>query len=432
MKKVKNTVDIITLGCSKNLVDSEQLMRQFEVLGYSVRHDAENPDGEVVIVNTCGFIGDAKEESINTILQLAERKKKNKISKLFVMGCLSERYLTELQAEIPDVDKFYGKFNYTDILKELGQEYRADLRLERSLTTPLHYAYIKISEGCNRMCSYCAIPIITGRHRSRSMEDIEDEIKILVDKGVKEFQIIAQDLSYYGIDRYKKPKLDELIKRLSDIKGVEWIRLHYAYPAHFPYEVLKVMRERDNVCNYLDIALQHVSDNMLQKMQRHFTSAQTYELVDRLRAEVPGIHLRTTMMVGHPGETEEDFEELKKFVKWARFERLGAFAYSHEEGTYAYENYTDHISEDVKQQRLDELMEIQREIAAEINETKIGTTLKVIIDRSEEDYFIGRTEFDSPEVDPEVLLPIDTKGIKVGDFYLAKIIDATDFELIAE
>ena len=432
MKKVRNTVDIITLGCSKNLVDSEQLMRQFEVLGYSVRHDAENPDGEVVIVNTCGFIGDAKEESINTILQLAERKKKNKISKLFVMGCLSERYLTELQTEIPEVDKFYGKFNYTDILKELGQEYRADLRLERSLTTPLHYAYIKISEGCNRMCSYCAIPIITGRHRSRSMEDIEDEVKILVDKGVKEFQIIAQDLSYYGIDRYKKPKLDELIQRLSDIKGVEWIRLHYAYPAHFPYEVLKVMRERDNVCNYLDIALQHVSDNMLQKMQRHFTSAQTYELVDRLRAEVPGIHLRTTMMVGHPGETEEDFEELKKFVKWARFERLGAFAYSHEEGTYAYENYTDHISEDVKQQRLDELMEIQREIAAEINETKIGTTMKVIIDRREEDYFIGRTEFDSPEVDPEVLLPIDTEGIKVGDFYLAKIIDSADFELIAE
>lgn len=432
MKKVKNTVDIITLGCSKNLVDSEQLMRQFEVLGYNVRHDAENPDGEVVIVNTCGFIGDAKEESINTILQLAERKKKNKISKLFVMGCLSERYLAELQTEIPEVDKFYGKFNYIDILKELGQEYRADLRLERSLTTPSHYAYIKISEGCNRMCSYCAIPIITGRHRSRSMEDIENEVRILVDKGVKEFQIIAQDLSYYGIDRYKEPKLDELIQRLSDIKGVEWIRLHYAYPAHFPYEVLKVMRERDNVCNYLDIALQHVSDNMLQKMQRHFTSAQTYELVERLRAEVPGIHLRTTLMVGHPGETDEDFEELKKFVKWARFERLGAFAYSHEEGTYAYKNYTDHISEDVKQQRLDELMEIQREIAAEINETKIGSILKVMIDRREEDYFIGRTEFDSPEVDPEVLLPIATEGIKVGDFYQAKIIDAADFELIAE
>lgn len=424
-------VDIITLGCSKNLVDSEQLMRQFEVLGYNVRHDAAIPDGDVVIVNTCGFIGDAKEESINTILQLAEQKKENS-NKLFVMGCLSERYLKELQLEIPEVDKFYGKFNYTDILKELGQEYRADLRLERSLTTPSHYAYIKISEGCNRMCSYCAIPIITGRHRSRSMEDIEDEVRILVDKGVKEFQIIAQDLSYYGIDRFKEPKLAELIQRLSDIKGVEWIRLHYAYPAHFPYDLLTVMRERDNVCNYLDIALQHISDNMLKKMQRNFTSAQTYELIDRLRAEVPGIHLRTTMMVGHPGETEEDFEELKKFVKWARFERMGAFAYSHEEGTYAYKNYTDHVPEDVKQRRLDELMEIQREIAAEINETKIGSTLKVIIDRKEVDYYIGRTEFDSPEVDPEVLIPVAVEGINVGEFYRAKIINTSDYELFAE
>lgn len=427
----KNTVDIITLGCSKNLVDSEQLMRQFEVLGYNVRHDAVNPDGEVVIVNTCGFIGDAKEESINTILQLAEQKKE-KNNKLFVMGCLSERYLKELQLEIPEVDKFYGKFNYTDILKELGQEYRADLRLERSLTTPSHFAYIKISEGCNRMCSYCAIPIITGRHRSRSMEDIEDEVRILVDKGVKEFQIIAQDLSYYGIDRYKTSKLAELTRRISDIKGVEWIRLHYAYPAHFPYDLLTVIRECDNVCNYLDIALQHISDNMLKKMQRNFTSAQTYELIDRLRVEVPGIHLRTTMMVGHPGETEEDFEELKKFVRWARFERLGAFTYSHEEGTYAYKNYTDHIPEEVKQRRLDELMEIQREIAAEINETKIGKTLKVIIDRREEEYYIGRTEFDSPEVDPEVLIPVAVEGVKIGEFYQAKIVNASDYELFGE
>ncbi|MBP1664010.1 MAG: rimO [Bacteroidetes bacterium] len=425
-----NTVDIITLGCSKNLVDSEQLMRQFEVLGYKVRHDAADPDGEVVIVNTCGFIGDAKEESINTILQLAERKKELQ-NKLFVMGCLSERYLKELQLEIPEVDKFYGKFNYTDILKELGREYRADLRLERSLTTPPHFAYIKISEGCNRMCSYCAIPIITGRHRSRPMEDIEQEVKMLVDKGVKEFQIIAQDLSYYGIDRYKEPRLAELTRRISDIEGVEWIRLHYAYPAHFPYDVLQVMRERDNVCNYLDIALQHVSDNMLKKMQRRFTSAQTYELIERLRAEVSGIHLRTTMMVGHPGETEEDFEELKKFVRWARFERLGAFAYSHEEGTYAYKNYEDHIPDEVKQRRLDELMEIQREIAAEINETKIGLTMKVIIDRKEEEYYVGRTEFDSPEVDPEVLIPITTTGVRVGDFYQARIKSATDFELFA-
>ena len=427
----KNTVDIITLGCSKNLVDSEQLMRQFDVLGYNVRHDAENPDGEIVIVNTCGFIGDAKEESINMILQLAERKRELK-NKLFVMGCLSERYLHDLETEIPEVDKFYGKFNYVDILKEIGQEYRADLKLERTLTTPPHYAYIKISEGCNRTCSYCAIPIITGLHRSRSIEDIEKEVKLLVDKGVKEFQLIAQDLTYYGIDRYKKSRLAELVERLSDIQGVGWIRLHYAYPAHFPYDVLRVMRERENVCKYLDIALQHSSDHMLGVMRRNFTSAQTYELIDKIRSEVPGIHLRTTMLVGHPEETEQDFEELKEFVKWARFERLGAFAYSHEEGTYAHKNYTDNIPDETKQQRLGELMDIQQRIAAEINAAKTGSILKVIIDRKEGDYFIGRTEFDSPEVDPEVMIPADTKGVKVGEFYQATIVDATDFELFGE
>lgn len=427
----KNTVDIITLGCSKNLVDSEQLMRQFDVLGYNVRHDAENPDGEIVIVNTCGFIGDAKEESINMILQLAERKRELK-NKLFVMGCLSERYLHDLETEIPEVDKFYGKFNYVDILKEIGQEYRADLKLERTLTTPLHYAYIKISEGCNRTCSYCAIPIITGRHRSRPIEDIEKEVKLLVEKGVKEFQLIAQDLTYYGIDRYKKSKLAELVERLSDIQGVGWIRLHYAYPAHFPYDVLRVMRERENVCKYLDIALQHSSDHMLGVMRRNFTSAQTYELIDKIRSEVPGIHLRTTMLVGHPEETEQDFEELKEFVRWARFERLGAFAYSHEEGTYAHKNYTDNIPDEIKQQRLGELMDIQQRIAAEINAAKTGSILKVIIDRKEGDYFIGRTEFDSPEVDPEVMIPADTKGVKVGEFYQATIVDATDFELFGE
>ena len=427
----KNTVDIITLGCSKNLVDSEQLMRQFDVLGYNVRHDAENPDGEIVIVNTCGFIGDAKEESINMILQLAERKRELK-NKLFVMGCLSERYLHDLETEIPEVDKFYGKFNYVDILKEIGQEYRADLKLERTLTTPPHYAYIKISEGCNRTCSYCAIPIITGRHRSRPIEDIEKEVKLLVEKGVKEFQLIAQDLTYYGIDRYKKSRLAELVERLSDIQGVGWIRLHYAYPAHFPYDVLRVMRERENVCKYLDIALQHSSDHMLGVMRRNFTSAQTYELIDKIRSEVPGIHLRTTMLVGHPEETEQDFEELKEFVKWARFERLGAFAYSHEEGTYAHKNYTDNIPDEIKQQRLGELMDIQQRIAAEINAAKTGSILKVIIDRKEGDYFIGRTEFDSPEVDPEVMIPADTKGVKVGEFYQATIVDATDFELFGE
>ena len=427
----KNTVDIITLGCSKNLVDSEQLMRQFDVLGYNVRHDAENPDGEIVIVNTCGFIGDAKEESINMILQLAERKRELK-NKLFVMGCLSERYLHDLETEIPEVDKFYGKFNYVDILKEIGQEYRADLKLERTLTTPPHYAYIKISEGCNRTCSYCAIPIITGRHRSRPIEDIEKEVKLLVDKGVKEFQLIAQDLTYYGIDRYKKSRLAELVERLSDIQGVGWIRLHYAYPAHFPYDVLRVMRERENVCKYLDIALQHSSDHMLGVMRRNFTSAQTYELIEKIRSEVPGIHLRSTMLVGHPEETEQDFEELKEFVRWARFERLGAFAYSHEEGTYAHKNYTDNIPDEIKQQRLGELMDIQQRIAAEINAAKTGSILKVIIDRKEGDYFIGRTEFDSPEVDPEVMIPADTKGVKVGEFYQATIVDATDFELFGE
>ena len=424
----KNTVDIITLGCSKNLVDSEQLMRQFDVLGYNVRHDAKKPDGEIVVVNTCGFIGDAKEESINTILQLADEKKKNK-SKLFVMGCLSERYLHELESEIPEVDKYFGKFNYTDILKEIGQEFRADLRLERSLTTPQHYAYIKVSEGCNRSCSYCAIPIITGRHRSRSMEDIENEVKLLVEKGVKEFQLIAQDLSSYGLDKYKSLKLGELVERLSDIKGVEWIRLHYAYPSQFPFDILRVMRERDNVCKYLDLALQHISDPMLKKMHRHITKAETIELIEKIRTEVPEIHLRTTMLVGHPDETEQDFEEMKEFVQKIKFERLGAFAYSHEDGTYAQKNYTDNISDEIKQKRLDEIMSIQQNISAEINQNKIGKTLKVIIDRREKEYFVGRTEFDSPEVDPEVLIPIGTKGVKVGEFYQAKIINTDDFDL---
>jgi len=428
----KGIVDVITLGCSKNLVDSEQLMRQFDVLGYTVRHDAENPDGDIVIINTCGFIGDAKEESINTILQFADLRKQQKIQKLFVMGCLSERYLKELRSEMPEVDKFYGKFNYNDILTDLGQDYRADLRLERTLTTPNHYAYIKISEGCNRTCSYCAIPIITGKHRSRTMEDIENEVKGLVSNGVKEFQLIAQDLSYYGQDRYKASKLAELTQRLSDINGVEWLRLHYAYPAHFPYDLLKVMRERDNVCNYLDIALQHVSDNMLTKMHRNITSAQTYELIDRLRTEVPDIHLRTTLLLGHPGETEEDVEELKTFIRKARFERLGAFAFSNEEGTYAYKTFKDDIPEEVKHRRVDEIMSIQQGISAEINQAKIGKTLKVMIDRVEDEYFVGRTEYDSPEVDPEVLIPITTQGVKKGTFYNAKIVGSTDFDLYGE
>ena len=434
MKNLRNkgTVDVVTLGCSKNLVDSEQLMRQFDALGYIVRHDAENPDGEIVIVNTCGFIGDAKEESINTILQFADLRKQNKIGKLFVMGCLSERYVNELSAEIPEVDKFYGKFNYNNILTDLGQEYRADLRLERTLTTPNHYAYVKISEGCNRTCSYCAIPVITGKHRSRSMEDIESEVKGLVANGVKEFQLIAQDLSYYGQDRYKTLKLAELTERLSDIPGVEWLRLHYAYPAQFPYDLLKVMRERDNVCNYLDIALQHVSDNMLKLMRRNISSTQTYELIDRIRTEVPGIHLRTTLLLGHPGETEADVEELKDFIKKVRFERLGAFAFSNEESTFAYKSYSDDIPDEIKQERVNEVMLIQQQVSSEINDAKIGQVLKVMIDRVEDAYFVGRTEFDSPEVDPEVLIPIATKGVARGQFYQAKIVAANDFDLYAE
>ena len=425
----KGIVDVVTLGCSKNLVDSEQLMRQFDALGYKVRHDYENPDGEIVIINTCGFIGDAKEESINTILQFADLRRQNKIGKLFVMGCLSERYINELSSEIPEVDKYYGKFNYNNILTDLGQEYRADLKLERTLTTPNHYAYIKISEGCNRTCSYCAIPIITGKHRSRSIEDIETEVKGLVANGVKEFQLIAQDLSYYGQDRYKTLKLAELTERLSDIPGVDWLRLHYAYPAHFPYDLLRVMRERENVCNYLDIALQHVSDNMLKKMRRNITKDQTSELINRIREEVPGIHLRTTLLLGHPGETETDVEELKEFIQKVRFERLGAFAFSNEESTFAYKTYKDDIPEEIKHQRVDEIMLIQQGISAEINQAKIGKTLKVIIDRVEDEYFVGRTEFDSPEVDQEVLIPISSKGVEKGQFYNAKIVDATDFDL---
>ncbi len=432
IKNTKGTVDVVSLGCSKNLVDSEQLMRQFDALGYNVRHDAEKADGDIVIINTCGFIGDAKEESINTILQFADRKKKKKLDKLFVMGCLSERYMKELQAEIPEVDKYYGKFNYTNILTDLGQEYRADLRLERSLTTPKHYAYLKISEGCNRMCSYCAIPLITGRHRSRPIEDIETEVKNLVAQGVKEFNIIAQDLSSYGLDKYKEQKLPELLERLSDIPGVEWLRLHYAYPAQFPYGILPVMRERANICKYLDIALQHISDNMLTIMRRKITKEQTYELINRIREELPGIHLRTTMIIGHPGETEKDMEELKEFLTFAKFERLGAFTYSHEEGTHAYEAYKDTIPEELKQERLNEIMALQQKISGTINEAKIGKTIKVMIDRVEGENFIGRTEFDSPEVDPEVIIPISTEGVKIGEFYSAEIIDTTDFDLYAK
>ncbi len=425
----KNTIDIITLGCSKNLVDSEHLMRQLEEAGYHVTHDAERPQGEIAVINTCGFIGDAKEESINMILEFAQAKEEGLLKKLYVMGCLSERYLKELAIEIPQVDKFYGKFNWKELLHDLGKNYQEELHNERVLTTPAHYAYLKISEGCDRKCSYCAIPIITGRHVSRPMEEILQEVRYLVDRGVKEFQIIAQELTYYGVDLYHKQMLPELVERIADIPGVEWIRLHYAYPAHFPTDLFRVMRERPNVCKYMDIALQHISDNMLQKMRRHVTKEQTYQLIENFRKEVPGIHLRTTLMVGHPGETEADFEELKEFVRKVRFDRMGAFAYSEEEGTFAANNYEDNISQEVKQARLDELMAIQQEISSELSAAKIGRQMKVIIDRVEGDYYIGRTEFDSPEVDPEVLIERNGEQLIIGNFYQVEIVNSDDFDL---
>ena len=426
---IKNRIDVVTLGCSKNLVDSEMLMRQLLANGYTVEHDPENPQGEIAIINTCGFIGDAKEESIDMILSFAEQKKNRKLKKLYVMGCLSERYLDELSVEIPEVDKFYGKFAWKNIIADLGKSYNQELSLERMLSTPSHYAYIKISEGCNRTCSYCSIPIITGKHNSRTMEEIEEEVRILVGKGVKEFQLIAQDLTYYGLDLYKEMKIAELVKRISRISGVEWIRLHYAYPAHFPMDLLPVIRECDNVCKYLDIALQHISDNMLSKMRRNITKEGTINLIEKIRAEVPGIHLRTTMMVGHPGETEEDFNELLEFVGDAKFERLGAFPYSHEEDTYCDKNYTDHIAPEVKDQRLGKLMELQEEIALTVNEAKIGKTLKVIVDSETPDYYIGRTEFDSPDVDGEVLISKD-EALSIGSFYNVKITSAMPFDLM--
>ena len=428
----RNTIDIITLGCSKNLVDSEKLMRQLEANGYKVTHDSPNPQGEIAVINTCGFIGDAKEESINMILEFCEAKEEGRLKKLYVMGCLSERYLKELEVEIPQVDKFYGKFNWNELLADLGKEYHDEMAIERTLTTPKHYAYLKISEGCDRSCAYCAIPIITGKHTSRPMEEIIDEVKLLVSQGVKEFQIIAQELTYYGVDLYKSQKLPELIEKIAQVPGVEWIRLHYAYPTHFPEDLFRVMRENDNVCKYMDIALQHISDNMLTRMRRNVSKSETYDLIEKFRREVPDIHLRTTLMVGFPGETEEDFEELKEFVQKARFDRMGAFAYSEEEGTYAAEHYEDSIPQEVKQARLDKLMALQQEISADLSHNKIGQEFKVVIDRKEGEYYIGRTQFDSPEVDPEVLIKADGKRLFSGRFYQVRITNADDFDLFGE
>ena len=428
----KETIDIITLGCSKNLVDSEHLMRQLEAEGYKVTHDAEHPKGEIAVINTCGFIGDAKEESINMILEFAQAREEGTLKRLYVMGCLSERYLKDLSIEIPQVDKFYGKFNWKELLHDLGKNYHEELRVERTLTTPQHYAYLKISEGCDRQCSYCAIPLMTGHHVSRPMEEILDEVRSLTKHGVKELQVIAQELTYYGVDLYKKQMLPQLIDRMAGIEGVEWIRLHYAYPAHFPEDLFQVMKKHKNVCHYMDIALQHISDNMLQKMRRHITKEETYRLLERFRQEMPDIHLRTTLMVGHPGETEADFEELKKFVREMKFERMGAFAYSEEEGTYAAAHYEDSVPAEVKEKRLNELMAIQQTISAELNAQKVGREMKVIIDRLEGDYYIGRTEYDSPEVDPEVLIERTNGELKIGDFYQAKIIQSDDYDLYAE
>ena len=428
----KNQIDIVTMGCSKNLVDSETLMKLFEDNGYHCVHDPKRPQGEIAVINTCGFIEDAKQESIDTILEFIQAKEEGRLRKLYVMGCLSQRYQKELEAEMPEVDKFYGKFNYKELLKELGKAEVPACSGPRHLTTPHHYAYIKISEGCNRRCAYCAIPIITGKHVSRPMDEILDEVRQLVADGVKEFQIIAQELTYYGMDLDGKHHITELISRMADIPGVKWIRLHYAYPNQFPLDLLDVMREKPNVCKYLDIALQHISDNMLNRMHRHVSKQETIDLLKTIRERVPGIHIRTTLMVGFPGETQEDFHELLEFVRTQRFERMGAFAYSEEEGTYSANNYEDDVPAEVKQRRLDELMILQQEISAEVEAEKVGKILKVITDRKEGDYYIGRTEFCSPEVDPEVLIKAGEKRLRVGCFYKVKITQSEEFDLYGE
>ena len=421
-------IDIITMGCSKNLVDSERLMNQFAEHGFKAYHNPNETHGDIAVINTCGFITSAKEESINMILNLCNQKDAGKLKKVFVMGCLSERYMDELKAEIPQVDKFYGKFNWKDLLKDLQSDYDTQTLGERVLTTPSHYTYIKIAEGCNRMCAYCAIPLITGHHVSRPKEEILDEVRELVAQGVKEFQVIEQELTYYGIDLHNKPMIAELVEEMAKIPGVEWIRLHYAYPNDFPTDLLRVIKENNNVCNYLDIALQHISDNVLQRMRRHVTKQETLNLIKKMREEVPNLCIRTTLLVGFPGETEEDFKELYNFVRDTRFDRMGVFAYSEEEGTFAALHYEDDISEEVKQERVDKLMELQMEISTELNTEKVGKTYKTIIDRQEGEFFIGRTEFDSPEVDCEVLIPV-TEGLTIGKFYNVDIVDSDEYDL---
>lgn len=427
----KPTVDIITMGCSKNLVDSETLMGLFEANGYACTHDSDDPQGDIVVINTCGFIEDAKQESIDAILEFAQAKDEGRISRLYVMGCLSQRYKTELEEEIPQVDKYYGKFDYKQLIADLGNNGVNGCGVVRHVTTPRHYAYLKISEGCDRKCAYCAIPIMTGRHSSRPVDEILEEVKWLVARGTKEFQVIAQELTYYGVDIDGKQHIAELIDRMADIPGVEWIRLHYAYPARFPWDLLGVMARRPNVCKYLDIALQHISDRVLARMHRNVTKAETYALIERIRREVPGIHLRTTLMVGFPGETDDDFEELMEFTRWARFERMGAFAYSEEDGTYSAEHYADDVPQEVKQRRLDALMALQQCISAEVEARKIGMVLKVVVDRLEGDYYVARSEFCSPEVDPEVLIPASERSLDIGCFYDVKVTGAEEFDIYA-
>ncbi len=427
----RKKVDVITLGCSKNLVDSERLLSMFARNGFDACHEPEHSRGDITVINTCGFIGDAKEESIDMILRYIDAKNKGKIKSLYVMGCLSQRYLDELKAEMPEVDGWYGKFDWHELVTMLSRQNPATSEYDRVITTPRHYAYIKIAEGCNRFCSFCAIPLITGRFKSRPIEEILKEVADLTSRGVKEFNIIAQDLSSYGTDLYGGHRLAELIDRIAGIPGVKWIRLHYAYPADFPMDILDVMAKHDNVCKYLDIALQHISDNVLTNMRRHINGEQTRELLAEIRRRVPGIHIRTTLMTGFPGEGDKEFEELKEFVREQRFERMGAFAYCEEEDTYGAKHFSDDIPDEVKQQRLSEIMDMQAEIAARLNEAKIGTTVRVIVDREEDDYYVGRTEWDSPEVDQEVLIKKSRK-LEKGEFYDVRIVDSQFFDLIAE
>lgn len=425
-------INVITLGCSKNTVDSEHLMARLAAAGYEVVFDSDRTDAKTVVINTCGFIGDAKQESIELILRAADAKMRGKIERLFVIGCLSERYADELRNEIPEVDDYFGARSWEGIIAALEADPREELKTERHLTTPKHYAYLKISEGCNWMCGYCAIPLIRGRHVSVPMEELEEEARKLAEKGVKELILIAQDSTYYGIDLYGKRMLAELLRRLCRIDGIEWIRLHYAYPAAFPEEVIEVMASEKKICKYLDIPFQHISDNQLKAMLRRHTKAEAVELVEKLRSRIPDLALRTTMLVGYPGETEADFEELCDFVREVRFERLGVFPYSEEEGTHSAEKLTDDVPEEVKQARVERLMELQRRIAGELNRERVGKQMRVIVDGRQGDFYVARSEYDSPEVDQDILIPADEKRLFKGRFYEVKITDAEDYDLYGE